>query len=763
MAEVKQQTPTGVAPAPSAPNTGAATGNRVYRQIEQSADYYEPSIYSALTFCRTLDHGQTSLDQDFVPLTPSAYKLGDSKQKGLMFVVGLMPPTSNISGRYLDRSGTVGQLKGTGITYELSSEEAAAAPTGSSQYGGRIVTAPGYTIPLGTGKSDIGAGVPNGVDCGGKIAVEVNQENKQKRNFNCGTQLSMREMYQGLHDAYVRKFKREPTPTEIQIITAHCWRETSGYLPANNPGYLGNFTFRPGDPTNVGFQDAPGKVRGFLAFKTPAEGFDAYFARTAVGRNPNVLAAAQQGDILGFLTSLAQGEYFGEPLDQYYNNHGKGGGYPAILSQVANAIPEAGLGSGKDLPKNVPDACGFKETTDQYRKRTQAQTVKGSDALPVGDPARISRFNKNSPYGSDCPLEGAVDRGGDGTTGGWATGGSKQADAKRKQEEKTAQLRADREKFGRDLMDAQASYVQAAQVALETMKAMPPLRMLVNPTQFSVQGEKVISDGNQSRDGFIVEHWGDGQDKVEGSGVVAGFYSADINDARAPGLGRTARTWSASFQNFLSLWLLYRNNGGMWLPENKESIKTYLSVLGSIYIYYDGVLYLGSFDSFDLTETDDKPHSLEYSFSFTVRAWFLLDRQDDNSFGYGADALFKVSDAAPAVNDPAKQTAASQAAAEQRKADAIAKRDEAAKSDPARIYGLGTFGERGPDNPPTGGARTAGGQAPRGKAGGQSGPPKAPGTTAPTKAPAAPPKEYPPGTVFNPTTGRYEDSSGKPV
>jgi hypothetical protein len=306
-------------------------------------------------------------------------------------------------------------------------------------------------------------------------------------------------------------------------------------------------------------------------------------------------------------------------------------------------------------------------------------------------------------------------------------------------------LRADREKFGLDLLKAQAEYVQAAQVALETMKAMPPLRMLINPTQFSVQAEKVISDGNQSRDGFIIEHWGDGQDKIEGSGVVSGFYSVDINDARAPGLGRTARTWSASFQNFLSLWLLYRNNGGMWLPENKESIKTYLSVLGSIYIYYDGVLYFGSFDSFDLTETDDKPHSLEYSFSFTVRAWFLLDRQDEGDFGYGAANLFKVSDAAPVVNDSTKQTAASQAAAEQRKADATAKQDEADKNDPARLLGLGSFGERGPDNPPKGGPRTAGGQAPRGKAGGQSGAPKAPGAAAPPAAPtnAAPPPTPP--------------------
>jgi hypothetical protein len=646
MAEVRQQVPRGAAPAPSAANTGGATQNRVYTQIEETADYYEPSIYSVLTFFRATELDQTILDGQFVPLTPTAYKQGDSKQNGLMFVVGLLPPTSNISGRLLDRSGTVGQILGTGTQTDLGPEEPSGKGNDGS-YGSYIVTAPGYTIPVGTGTSNLGIPVPTGrSDCGGSVAISVDPNDSNKRIYNCVTVLSMQQMYQGLHDAYVRRFGHEPTPTEIQFLTAQCWRETSGYLPANNPGYIGNHEFRPGDPSNFGFEDKPGQVRGFHAYPNTEAGFDDYVRIQA--RNPNVLAAARQGDVLGYLTSLAQTGYFQESLHKYYNNNGSGNGFPSLLTQVANAVPQAGLGGGNDLPKDVPDSCAFKETVFEYQERVKSR-IRG---LKEGNPARAFRFNVDSPYGEDCPLGGVAPVTGDGTTGTWATEGSKQANTNRKEEEKLSPIQAERIRFNQALLSAQANYIQAAQVALETMRNMPPLRMLVNPSQFSVQCEKVISDGNRSRDGFIIEHWGDGQDKIEGSGTVSGFYAVDINDARSPGLGRTSRTWSASFQNFLSLWLLYRNNGGMWLPANRDDAwQAYLSVVGSIYIYYDGVLYLGSFDSFDLTETDDKPHTLEYSFSFTVRAWFLLDRQDDSNYGNGSEALFRMPPGTPVTRN----------------------------------------------------------------------------------------------------------------
>jgi hypothetical protein len=96
-----------------------------------------------------------------------------------------------------------------------------------------------------------------------------------------------------------------------------------------------------------------------------------------------------------------------------------------------------------------------------------------------------------------------------------------------------------------------------------------------------------------------------------------------------PGLTRVARQYSASYQNFLGLYLLYRNNGGLYVNSLADTLKTNLlarlSLVGSIYIYYDNTLYIGSFDTFDVTENDSAPYSLEYNIEFTVRATFLLD------------------------------------------------------------------------------------------------------------------------------------------
>ena len=117
---------------------------------------------------------------------------------------------------------------------------------------------------------------------------------------------------------------------------------------------------------------------------------------------------------------------------------------------------------------------------------------------------------------------------------------------------------------------------------------------------------------------------------------VAGFYAIDTGGGalgsvgNSPGLTRMARNLSLSYQNFLSLYFLYRNNAGIWLPDPtspQTSQSTNLSLVGSVYIFYDGILYIGSFDSFTITETDMAPFTVEYNFSFTVRAQFLMDPQ----------------------------------------------------------------------------------------------------------------------------------------
>jgi hypothetical protein len=74
--------------------------------------------------------------------------------------------------------------------------------------------------------------------------------------------------------------------------------------------------------------------------------------------------------------------------------------------------------------------------------------------------------------------------------------------------------------------------------------------------------------------------------------------------------------------------------------DTKEAFQSRLSLVGSMYIYYDGILYLGSFDNFNVTENDTAPHTLEYNIQFTCRASFLLDQPPDprETTAYGPEA-----------------------------------------------------------------------------------------------------------------------------
>lgn len=184
---------------------------------------------------------------------------------------------------------------------------------------------------------------------------------------------------------------------------------------------------------------------------------------------------------------------------------------------------------------------------------------------------------------------------------------------------------------------AQKAQILDLSNAIESMKNVPPLRMMVNPSSVGTKAEKIVADSGWSRNGgTIVEHWGNNQEKLSASGKLAGFYAIDFLNATGPGLTRTARNFSQSWQNFQSMVAFYANNGGIHLQDpTTNNAERNLSILGSIYIYYDGILHIGSFDTLSVSESDTSPHTVDYSFEFTVRASFLLDNPVNDSNNYG--------------------------------------------------------------------------------------------------------------------------------
>jgi hypothetical protein len=171
---------------------------------------------------------------------------------------------------------------------------------------------------------------------------------------------------------------------------------------------------------------------------------------------------------------------------------------------------------------------------------------------------------------------------------------------------------------------ADADYV-AAQA--EYMRLIPPLVLLVNPTSFSRNYTKRITDGAYTRKGHVAQFDGEELPTIDCSGQIGAYVAADLNNAgvRNQGTGgvtRWMRRFSASWQNLMSLWTFYRNNGYVYHAENTMGMSggeepSRIALVGAVQIYYDGVIYLGSFDEFSMDETEDKPHSMSYSFKFT--------------------------------------------------------------------------------------------------------------------------------------------------
>lgn len=183
-------------------------------------------------------------------------------------------------------------------------------------------------------------------------------------------------------------------------------------------------------------------------------------------------------------------------------------------------------------------------------------------------------------------------------------------------------------------------------------KNPPSLTLMINPQTMAFSLSKKVNT-MFARDGYIVEEWGENQDVITCSGTIGGYYIKDATNYS--GLNRYDRKNTLSFQNLMSLFFIYRNNGAVFQSTLKEVItklddsedipkkphekliksnglaliknrvpnmiknaNNRILKMGDLYLSYDNTIYLGSFDSFSITENAEKPFNLDYEFQFSV-------------------------------------------------------------------------------------------------------------------------------------------------
>lgn len=310
---------------------------------------------------------------------------------------------------------------------------------------------------------------------------------------------------------------------------------------------------------------------------------------------------------------------------------------------TVTGVGENGTFTSIDGGRTYVDSAGVEQqgvgSTRRQQRIDETNTLvdqafgRDRDVFAVIDVSKLP-FPGNTPGAASTAVTG------DAASSDWQGSGAKNAKEAKAQEAKLAGSPLLSSATNKRLIEVQVIQARLLQEAIAKMASAPPLAMLVSPSSFGVKGEKIVNDGSWTRNGPIIEFWGDQQDKISGSGKVAGFFALDAANATGPGLTRMARNLSAGWANFQSLYLLYRNNGVLFMPDFvSQGDRINLAMVGGVYIYYDNTIYIGSFDSFNVTEADASPFTVEYNFEFTVRASFLLDRTDDQ-FTYGAPALF---------------------------------------------------------------------------------------------------------------------------
>jgi len=151
----------------------------------------------------------------------------------------------------------------------------------------------------------------------------------------------------------------------------------------------------------------------------------------------------------------------------------------------------------------------------------------------------------------------------------------------------------------------------------------PPVLMLaINPNDFNKTfAKKVTSSRNRpsTRDAgaYIYNFDFDELDTMNCSGTSALFYSEN-------GLTTAGRISSLGYRNFKSLIEVYRNNGRNYNLNVMQGAPLVtggtglIKTVGRVIIAYDDFIYRGSFDSFSVSEVDQKPFNLSFNFQFVV-------------------------------------------------------------------------------------------------------------------------------------------------
>lgn len=136
------------------------------------------------------------------------------------------------------------------------------------------------------------------------------------------------------------------------------------------------------------------------------------------------------------------------------------------------------------------------------------------------------------------------------------------------------------------------------------------LVMHVNPANMTISSNQKV-ERIQTRGGWVEQFWGDELDEISCDGTTGAFMNLYT------GLSSIVRQQTIAWDRYRDLYDLFHNNGSLYDPYGNIVLQ------GSIMLMYDRGIYLGTFRSFEVEETDATPFSFNLSWTFKVEQTLL--------------------------------------------------------------------------------------------------------------------------------------------
>lgn len=136
----------------------------------------------------------------------------------------------------------------------------------------------------------------------------------------------------------------------------------------------------------------------------------------------------------------------------------------------------------------------------------------------------------------------------------------------------------------------------------------------VNPTSINFSYEKVV-EHIQTKGGYVEQHWGDGARSISFSMVTGGFKRLHTGLSNVTGGGFDTggtRRETIAYDKYLDMLALFHNNGSVYDTNGSIVFQ------GIIKVTFDGGIYNGWFQSFNVTEDAGKPYQFDLSADFTI-------------------------------------------------------------------------------------------------------------------------------------------------